>query len=175
MGKTTTIRSLCGLTPPKKGSVTFRGRAIAGMPAFRVARLGIDAGVSPVAIDLKSGALGLPSKLQRTGWWPDGSAPGAPRGAVLIAGHVDSADGGIGAFFALRRARAGDVVEVDGGAGRTRTYRVTTVRTYAKQKLPVGVFSRKGPARLVLVTCGGPFDRSTGHYPYNLVVTAVPA
>jgi len=141
----------------------------------RVARLGIDAGVSPVAIDLKSGALGLPSKLQRTGWWPDGSAPGAPRGAVLIAGHVDSADGGIGAFFALRRARAGDVVEVDGGAGRTRTYRVTTVRTYAKQKLPVGVFSRKGPARLVLVTCGGPFDRSTGHYPYNLVVTAVPA
>ena len=41
MGKTTTIRSLCGLTPPRAGRVTFRGRAIAGMPAFRVARLGI--------------------------------------------------------------------------------------------------------------------------------------
>ncbi|WP_340119552.1 ABC transporter ATP-binding protein [Pelagibius sp. 7325] len=41
MGKTTTIRSLCGLTPPRAGRVIFRGRAIAGMPAFRVARLGI--------------------------------------------------------------------------------------------------------------------------------------
>ncbi len=41
MGKTTTIRSLCGLTPPKRGRVRFRGREIAGLPAFRVARLGI--------------------------------------------------------------------------------------------------------------------------------------
>ncbi|MGE5765573.1 MAG: ABC transporter ATP-binding protein, partial [Bacteroidota bacterium] len=41
MGKTTTIRSLCGLTPPKRGRIAFRGREIAGMPAFRVARLGI--------------------------------------------------------------------------------------------------------------------------------------
>ena len=41
MGKTTTIRSICGLTPPKRGSVRFLGREIAGLPAFRVARLGV--------------------------------------------------------------------------------------------------------------------------------------
>jgi hypothetical protein len=140
----------------------------------RLGRLGIDAGVVPVGIDLETGALGLPSKLERVGWWRDGSGPGAPRGSILIAGHVDSAEGGIGAFFALRRARAGDVVELDGTPGRTRSFRVATVRAYPKQKLPVSLFSRKGPARLVLVTCGGPFDRATGHYPYNVVVTAVP-
>ncbi|MPZ09537.1 MAG: ATP-binding cassette domain-containing protein [Kiloniellaceae bacterium] len=41
MGKTTTIRSICGLTPAKRGSVTFRGREIHRLPAFRVARLGL--------------------------------------------------------------------------------------------------------------------------------------
>ncbi len=140
----------------------------------RLARLAIDAHVSSVVIDLKSGALGLPSELQRTGWWRDGSTPGEPQGAVLIAGHVDSAKRGTGAFFALSRARAGDLVELVGAAGRRYAYRVATVRTYPKRHLPVNVFSRKGPARLVLVTCGGPFDRSTGHYPYNVVVTALP-
>lgn len=41
MGKTTTIRSICGLTPPKRGTVRFLGREIAGLQAFRVARLGV--------------------------------------------------------------------------------------------------------------------------------------
>ncbi len=41
MGKTTTIRSICGLTPPKRGSVRFLGREIAGLQSFRVARLGV--------------------------------------------------------------------------------------------------------------------------------------
>jgi branched-chain amino acid transport system ATP-binding protein len=41
MGKTTTIRSICGLTPAKRGSIRFREREIRGLPAFRVARLGI--------------------------------------------------------------------------------------------------------------------------------------
>ncbi|HKD00322.1 MAG TPA: ABC transporter ATP-binding protein [Methylomirabilota bacterium] len=40
-GKTTTIRSIAGLTPPRAGAITLRGRDIAGLPPFRVARLGI--------------------------------------------------------------------------------------------------------------------------------------
>ncbi|MBD8891957.1 ABC transporter ATP-binding protein [Labrenzia suaedae] len=41
MGKSTTIRSICNLTPAKSGSITFGGQKTAKMPAFRVARLGI--------------------------------------------------------------------------------------------------------------------------------------
>jgi branched-chain amino acid transport system ATP-binding protein len=41
MGKTTTIRSICRLNPPRKGSVRFGGRDLAGLRAFRVARLGV--------------------------------------------------------------------------------------------------------------------------------------
>jgi branched-chain amino acid transport system ATP-binding protein len=41
MGKTTTIRAVCNLTPPRGGSVRFAGAPLKGMPAHRVARLGI--------------------------------------------------------------------------------------------------------------------------------------
>jgi branched-chain amino acid transport system ATP-binding protein len=41
MGKTTTIRSIMGLTPPKKGSIVFNGKETVGMPSYEIARLGI--------------------------------------------------------------------------------------------------------------------------------------
>ncbi len=41
MGKTTTVRSIMGLTQAKAGSVRFKGREIRGLPAFRIAQLGI--------------------------------------------------------------------------------------------------------------------------------------
>ncbi len=40
-GKTTTVRSVAGLTPPRTGAIVLRGRDIAGLPPFRIARLGI--------------------------------------------------------------------------------------------------------------------------------------
>jgi branched-chain amino acid transport system ATP-binding protein len=41
MGKTTLIRSVAGLTPPRQGKITFEGHSIAGYPPYRIARLGI--------------------------------------------------------------------------------------------------------------------------------------
>ncbi|HET6520240.1 MAG TPA: ABC transporter ATP-binding protein [Geminicoccaceae bacterium] len=41
MGKTTTVRSIMGLTRPWRGSVRLRGREITGLPAYRIARLGV--------------------------------------------------------------------------------------------------------------------------------------
>jgi ABC-type branched-subunit amino acid transport system ATPase component len=40
-GKTTLLKSLCGLLPPAAGRIEFEGRAIAGLPAPQIARLGI--------------------------------------------------------------------------------------------------------------------------------------
>jgi branched-chain amino acid transport system ATP-binding protein len=40
-GKTTTVRSIIGLTPPRSGRISLRGRPIAGQPPYRVARQGI--------------------------------------------------------------------------------------------------------------------------------------
>ncbi|TMJ02037.1 MAG: ABC transporter ATP-binding protein [Alphaproteobacteria bacterium] len=41
MGKTTTVRSIMGLTPARAGSIRFAGREIAALPSYRIARLGI--------------------------------------------------------------------------------------------------------------------------------------
>ena len=41
MGKTTLMRSIVGLTPPKDGSITFNGQAINGMEPHKISRLGI--------------------------------------------------------------------------------------------------------------------------------------
>ncbi|MHC2435040.1 ABC transporter ATP-binding protein [Bradyrhizobium sp. USDA 4451] len=41
MGKTTTIRSIMGLTPARAGAIRFAGEAVRGLPSYRIAKLGI--------------------------------------------------------------------------------------------------------------------------------------
>ena len=41
MGKTTTVRSIMGLTPARAGSIRFMGHEIRGLPAYKIAQLGI--------------------------------------------------------------------------------------------------------------------------------------
>jgi branched-chain amino acid transport system ATP-binding protein len=40
-GKSTTLKAIMGLLPPRAGQVRFAGQEIAGLPAFRIARLGL--------------------------------------------------------------------------------------------------------------------------------------
>jgi len=40
-GKSTTLKSIIGLTPPAEGEIRFSGRDVAGLPPHAVARLGI--------------------------------------------------------------------------------------------------------------------------------------
>ena len=41
MGKTTTIRSIMGLTPARAGAIAFAGHEVHNFPSFRIAQLGI--------------------------------------------------------------------------------------------------------------------------------------
>jgi len=41
MGKTTTVRSILGLTPARAGTIRFAGQEIRGLPSYKVAKLGI--------------------------------------------------------------------------------------------------------------------------------------
>jgi branched-chain amino acid transport system ATP-binding protein len=41
MGKTTTVRSIMGLTPARAGSIRFAGNEMRGVPPYRVAKFGI--------------------------------------------------------------------------------------------------------------------------------------
>jgi branched-chain amino acid transport system ATP-binding protein len=41
MGKTTTIRSIMGMTPARAGAIRFAGQEVRKLPSFRIAQLGI--------------------------------------------------------------------------------------------------------------------------------------
>jgi len=72
VGKTTTLRTIMGLTPPRRGSIAYAGQPIQGLPPHRIARLGIqlvpeDRGIFPhltVQENLRVGAV-RPSDRER--------------------------------------------------------------------------------------------------------------
>jgi hypothetical protein len=135
--------------------------------------LGVAAVVRPVGVD-GDGGLGVPDDPAEVGWWRDGALPGSAAGTVVLDGHVDTHADGPGALFRITALRPGDAVQVR-AAGGEYGYVVSAVRRYPKAELPADVFDRAGPPRLVLISCGGAFDRRLRHYADNVVVYAVPA
>jgi hypothetical protein len=128
-----------------------------------------------VSVATVGGRLTVPEDPRTVGWWAGAALPGSRSGTVVLDGHVDSATRGTGAFFRLTALRAGDVVTVTTVGGDRVTYQVVARRSYSKAAgLPVDVFSRNGPSRLALITCGGSFDPAALRYRDNVVVFATP-
>lgn len=125
--------------------------------------------------DPVSGGLDLPEGAAKVAWWASGAAPGAGAGSVVLAAHV-SYDGQTGPFTRLSKVAPGSPVVVTSADGSTHRYTVQTTRSAAKTALDRGeLFRTTGPATLVLVTCGGAYNRSTHSFAENIVVTATPA
>ncbi len=133
--------------------------------------VGVDAPVVPVAVG-GNGELGIPEQPRTLGWWQQGADPNGP-GAVVIAGHVDTAEDGPGALFRLAQAQVGQTLTLDTNLGPHR-YVVTGIEHYAKADLPASTFTTTGPPHLVLITCGGEFNTITRQYADNIVVSAAP-
>ncbi len=157
------------------GQDGLAGVAVTAVPVrLQIAALGVNAPVVPVGV-ATDGTLGIPASPSVVGWWAGGGSPGQASGATVLVGHVDSATQGLGALFKLKDLRPGARVSVITG-GRTWRYAVQAIRAYAKTQLPAAaVFGQQVAPRLVIVTCGGPFDAATGHYRDNIVAYAVPA
>lgn len=166
--------------PARSARPTTRPRSAAPLPplvlppvAFEAPSLHARARVVPVGTDAR-GALNLPENPGTLGWWVGGALPGAARGSVVVAGHIDTETAGAGVMAAVVRLPLGAKVTLRDAAGAAHTYRVAAIRSYPKTALPASVFTGAGEARLVLVTCGGAFDAAAHHYSDNIVVYAVP-
>lgn len=121
------------------------------------------------------GQLVVPDEVRRVGWWDGGAEAGDPFGAVVLAGHVDSATEGIGYFARLLRIKVGETVVLHGD-GHSASYRVSSVVSVPKDALVTrsGAFDQVGEHRLSLITCTGAYDAARGGYESNLLVTAEP-
>ncbi len=157
----------------KKPAVDATGGVGPAPVSLKIKSLGISGPIDDVTIN-DNGEVGVPTNIDRAGWWKDGAAPSNKRGTTLIGGHIDSAVSGAGIFYSLRKAKRGQRVSVTLSTGKRVSYRITRVQLVRKDELPSWLFSRSGPRRLALVTCGGPFDSAKGHYRDNVIVTAVP-
>ncbi|MET3807203.1 hypothetical protein ABIB25_004226 [Nakamurella sp. UYEF19] len=121
------------------------------------------------------GVLAVPTDPSRVGWWAESAPAGSSHGSTVIDGHIDSATLGEGALFRLAELGPGDPVELRTSAGVVVRYQVQARRVYEKSRgLPAEVFDQKVASRLVLISCGGPFDSDARSYLDNIVVYATP-
>lgn len=153
---------------PSRKPVALSAPALLAIPALKVQ-------ASVVPVTTSSGILGVPADPAQVGWWTGSARPGASSGSVVLDGHIDSAQAGPGALFRLADLHAADLITVTTATGARWPYTVTARRAYGKiHGLPPELFATAGAPRLVLITCGGPFDTATGSYLDNVVVFAVP-
>jgi sortase (surface protein transpeptidase) len=113
----------------------------------------------------------VPSRWEVAGWFAPGTRPGDPGSAVIL-GHVDSRSGPA-VFYRLRELRRGDLVEVARADGSTVRFVVQRTEQYDKRRFPTDeVYYPTLTPALRLVTCGGEFDATAGHYRSNIIVFA---
>lgn len=147
--------------------------ALAAPSRFEIGRLGIDMEVRPVGV-AKDGQMALPRTPADMGWYEYGPRPGDSDGATVMAGHLDMPGYGTGPLGRLDELRRGDTITIHSGT-TVRRYRVDEVLALKKATLDLAsLFSRDGPARLHVVTCGGRFDPVARKYDENIVVVATP-
>ena len=105
-------------------------------------------------------------------WYRYSPTPGS-LGPAIILGHVDSAADGPSVFFHLGELRSGDRVSITRADDSIAVFIVDEVRRYAKVKFPTEVvYGDIKHAGLRILTCGGAFDDTAGHYVDNIVVFA---
>lgn len=73
VGKTTLLRSIIGLTPPRKGNIYFKDRKISGRQPFQIARRGVgfvpeDRDIFPNLSVRENLEMGMQKNSGRAGW-----------------------------------------------------------------------------------------------------------
>jgi sortase (surface protein transpeptidase) len=135
-----------------------------------VEEIGLAAAVVVAGLEA-DGALEVPA-AQDVGWYGFGPSPGQ-RGSAVLAAHI-AFDGRDGAFRHLERLSTGSTITVGFDDGSSVDFVATQRAQYGKEALPDDLFSSEGEPRLVLITCGGAFNRSLRSYEDNVVVYAEP-
>lgn len=145
---------------------------------------------SPLPIAVRIPRIDVASDLIESGIAADGTAEVPPldqplvaswlttsprpgdQGPAVLYGHVD-AHGQAGAFARLAELRPGDEVLIDRDHATPARFEVSRVQQAPKDRFPTDqVYGDVPGAELRLVTCGGSFDRTAGHYRDNVIVFA---
>lgn len=160
-----------GVDLPRAGSDR---EAMAASPPVRLAIPAIKVMAPVTRVGLaEDGSIAVPplERHQETGWYEGGPAPGADGPAVIV-GHSDTRSGP-SVFYALRKLRPGDRIEVTRADRSVAVFEVSSVEQFGKDNLPgERVYDDYRQPGLRLITCGGRFVGGGIGYADNIIAFA---
>jgi Sortase domain len=158
--------------PPAVGGVLTTGPLMATSAPTRVSIPALKVAVPVIGLGQQAdGSMAVPGDAKTVGWYTKAPTPGA-LGPAVLAGHVDFKKRP-GTFARLSTLKSGDTVTVEREDGSMAMFAVTKVERYPKDRFPSdAVYGAINFAGLRLITCGGDFDSTAGHYEDNIVVYA---
>ncbi|MGH3259706.1 MAG: class F sortase [Streptosporangiaceae bacterium] len=171
-GATLTPASVTTAVPAQRHDPRVRALARSAPVRIRIPAIEVSAPVMRLGQNA-DGTVQVPplGDHNLAGWYDRGPAPGQ-RGAAVILGHVDSLTG-ISVFFYLKDLHAGDRIYVTLADAKAAAFAVDGVQKVAKTAFPTAlVYGKASYPELRLITCGGPFDKASGHYLDNIIVYA---
>lgn len=143
--------------------------AASGQPQRLVIQsIDVDVELQPLDVDDEGIFDPLPGTA---GWYsnPEAVKPGAV-GSAMIGAHINW-DGQPDVFSQLHELKPGNAVEVHYSNGQIATFVVEESVQLDKDDLPIErILRATSRPRLSLITCGGQFDYSVGHYDDNTIV-----
>lgn len=169
--------------PPASHSATSKPskvvRKVADPERIRIPAIGVDAEIIKVGRNPDKSMETPPGDENLAGWFSPKVAAGKPRearpgevGAAVIAGHVDSKKGP-DVFARLRELKTGAEILVTDEKGRTHRFKVVSKTQTDKDELNTdAIWNEPTYPALRLITCGGPFDKGSGHYTENVTIFA---
>lgn len=147
--------------------------------------IGVDSSLDPVVLnadgEIDVSHLATPQAAWYGGRDPrsvaDDPLPGEIGVPAVLVGHVDGPIDGVkgrpGVFFRLSQLHVGDEVLIEREDGSRVRFLVYQVDKYSKAGFPTDeIYAPTETPELRLITCGGDFDRSVGHYRDNWIVRA---
>jgi hypothetical protein len=127
-----------------------------------------------------NGLLSAPDDPRQLGWYR------LATGTTVIIGHIGLLDGCKfakelpcgpidGALHHIDSMKVGQTLVLTSASGTTQTYVVTVKPAeYGKGSLPAAYFTAAYNNTVLLMTCGGTFNKATGHYEDNFTVLLKP-
>lgn len=155
------------ITEPSSATTTIYTNPIAEPTRVVIPSIEVDATIVKVGVQ-DDGMMEVPD-FGYAAWFSVGPAPGASGPSVIVA-HVDSKKGP-DVFYRLGELKPGDLVMVSDKNGDTATFAVDSSEMVLKTDLPTErIWNETQEPVIRLITCGGEFDRASGHYKSNTIV-----
>ena len=138
---------------------------------IEVPSIGVSGCNQKVGLD-QNNAIAVPTNIHLAGWYTGSKVP-SQSGVSIIDGHVLGRYNDA-IFKDLKNLRENDIIRVQLGDTSWHEFTVISTGTYSVDKTMDEVYKPfEGESRLVLITCGGTYDRASSSYNERVVVRSI--